>query len=286
MFRIDPATGNRTVLGQYISYTAADLFEGLSVENSAKLLTFGTGRVTRVDRQTGTRTILSLYPNIGAGLALYQRGDVALLGTDGLLVPLGAGNQALGKVELATGNRTAVSGYGETGLIGSGPVFSWGSAIVVEDDLQVTVADSTGSLYRVNPATGDRSLLLAAAGSRIFQHMTRLPEGGYLASDQTTIYRITLSSGQIQAIPGAAFTRIDDMEAAPDGSVYVFDPQQLTLYRVDPATGNRTIISSSDPLNPVGTGVDFPSSTCAALALGIVSGGTTTAASPEWMMFD
>ena len=111
---------------------------------------------------TSTRKCLTA-PFVGEGPAFGSIVDIAVV-DDGFLV---ADSELYGvlKVDLATGDRTIVSGCRERAsritcadTVGNGPELLFPTGLAVEPDGSILVLDEK-EIIRVDPATGDRTVL-------------------------------------------------------------------------------------------------------------------------------
>jgi len=98
------------------------------------------------------------------------------------------------------------------------PAFA--SAVTLAPGDIIVMNEEGGSLLRIDPATGDRTVISGCVDSPCSEVI-----GAGLAFHDNA----------------------SDVEVGPDGFVLV--SQQVTVFRVDPATGDRTVVSgcSSEP---------------------------------------
>jgi cysteine-rich repeat protein len=258
LFSVNPTTGARTLLSDLgdprqgpRGGDPVDVAVGIGgdiwvVEQDRN----GFGALFRVNPVNGSRTVVSDFANAsqgplgdtGAGVVLGPGGDILVVTSNGV----GAGGPGLPgrlfRVNPLTGNRTLVSDFG---VAAQGPVGSNPEAIVMLSPTEALVLDpdalppgagaANGALFRVNLATGARTVLSN------FSDLAQGPRG------------------------------IDpnDVEMEANGSLLVIDAttgqlqQRGTLFRVDPLTGARTVLSDfSDPTkgplggHPVGLAVE------------------------------
>jgi sugar lactone lactonase YvrE len=199
------------------------------VRSSSAATAFGNnnGGVISVDPATGTKSTLTAngnppgFPRLEtpSGMAFEASGDIVLV--DAWEVA-GATYPSEIRVDPDTGARTLVSGNNSP--VG-GPDFATPHGIAVEASGTILVADPgafplyNGGIIRVDPATGVR----------------------------TTLSRNGAPAG------GAPFENPWDVAVAPNGDIYVVDfhsPSGGDVTRVDPVTGDRTVISRNN--SPVG----------------------------------
>jgi hypothetical protein len=279
ILRIDPATGDRS----YVSWETPTqgpvfgYFSGICVENSSTLLVRADAfNLYRVNRQTGYRDIVS---SSSSGFFQFsEHGDVELRTSSTLLASYSDGS--LGSVTLSNGARSVVSGPTR----GTGPQM-WARDYCLEPDGTITVMDENGVLFRVDPATGNRTQLLDT-GVLLSKYVVRLSGGDYVTATRFGITRCTMPSGPIQSLPGPTFNNLWGMAGGPDDTLYVFAITEQTVYAVNPVNGTRTIVSSSNPATPVGTGAPIPASlNNGALALDIV-GLPPSAGAQDWQLLE
>ena len=169
-------------------------------------------------------------------------------------------------IDPTTGNRTILS----DNAVGSGPVFSGvvGITTAADGSLLVTAeggipnsqgVTSTGVLYRVDPSTGNRSIISSSsANSGPFSYYV---EGRSFGSS------ILMSGGDIVSVDPATGNRTIVSGASrgsgdPIGTygfsivgtdLFVANASNGDIAKVDTLTGNRTVVSSAS----VGTGPGF-----------------------------
>ncbi len=146
-------------------------------------------------------TLLAILCPLSAGAITLAPRDIIVL--DGLL-------DAVFRVDPITGDRTIFS----SASVGTGPGIEQALGIAVEPGGTVLVSGTsdfiTGWIYRIDPATGNRSVVSSAAVGA-----------------------------------GAALVNPQDLVVSPTGEIYVADGQVDALFRVDPMSGNRTVVTSS-----------------------------------------
>ena len=224
LFRVDPVTGVRTLLSDFGNPTQGQVGEeptGVAVEASGQILDAdndaGTnGMLFRVNPATGARTVLSDFSDGGKGpLGSYPYG-VAVEASGKILVADqdAAGPAYLGalfRVDPVTGFRTLLSDFGN---LAQGPLGVDPAGVAVETNGKILVMDSSQHLlFRVDPTTGVR---------------TPLSDFGESAQGLGGQYGCVLAveaSGRILVVVNQA------------------DTGGLALFRVDPVTGARTVLS-------------------------------------------
>jgi DNA-binding beta-propeller fold protein YncE len=244
--RVHPGTGKRTIL--FPPNDVGSIFDPLSdiaVEADGALVVThdevqfigDTGAVVRVHSATGERTVFSGCDAIDPGseectsfigdgppLAFWGAGGIAVE-PDGSLVVTDAGSGVV-RVHPSTGKRTVLSGCAVRLSFpcpdprGTGPTLAFLMGIAVEADgaLVVTGNNGFGAVVRVHPATGDRVLV-----------------SGFDRRTNTSI-----GSGPLLLSPGG-------IAVEADGALVVADGLLRAVVRVDPLTGNRTILSRGRP---------------------------------------
>ena len=205
-----------------------------------------------------------LAASAGAGGGVLTPGEILVsdLGNSDILV-----------VDPTTGNRSILSGNG----VGSGIALSDPRGLLVEPNGQVLVADSFDqALIQIDPATGDRTVVSGggvgtgtdfalplgiAAGP---SGSVYIADGGGFAGDNA-VFRVDLATGDRTLISssalgigsGAAFNNIAGIVVDSSGNLIVTDRGTFLdpslVFRIDPTTGNRTILSGGN----VGTGPDL-----------------------------
>jgi hypothetical protein len=171
------------------------------------------GRIIGVDPATGVRSIVSANDAPAGPPALVEPALMAFEADGDLLVPDLLANQL---VRIAPdGSRTVVS----SATVGTGPPISAPSAVLVDSDGSILMTNADPFVLRIDPVTGNRT----AVSSTILG-------------------------------TGPTFTHLIGIAKSADGTLIVADPAPIGptfgLYRIDPATGNRTVIASAS----VGTG--------------------------------
>ena len=225
ILRIDPITGDRTIIsdvnhgtGPLLMSGVTDASSGIAVGSDGSIYTADrqNGNLFRIDPLTGNRTPISAgvqsiqYPiNNSSGLRLGTHND--------LLVATSNAQSLVVDIDLATGTRTNISG----GLHGSGPILTSLPGGITGDGLGNLVVGSGPGLpqiLRVDVASGNRTVLSSSVG----------PPVGI----------------------GPAMGSVADVLLAPNGKILATDYFGNVVFSIDPVTGNRTILSGLG----VGTG--------------------------------
>ncbi|MGH8658705.1 MAG: hypothetical protein ACREV4_09600 [Gammaproteobacteria bacterium] len=251
LFRIDPGTGTRSLLRDFGD--PAQGAEGMNpfgvaVEPKGFILvtdpgagTDAKGALFRLDPKNGARTILSDFgvpqdsPNSGiGGVAVDGKGQILITDTS-------AGTDAKGvlwRVHSGSGARTVLSDFGDPG---QGPQGADPFGVAIEASEQILVTDpnagteSKGALFRVDPGKGTRSLLSDFGDPA---QGPEEPEG------PLSLVGVAVGSS------GEIFVTSIDAGTESKGA----------LFRVDPATGVRRLLSDfgrtkQGPLGQDPTGV-------------------------------
>jgi sugar lactone lactonase YvrE len=296
LLHVDPVTGERTILsvfgddaqgptGKDPVAVALDASQGIVVIDR-RAGTDGRGALFRVDPGTGARTLVSDFGDPTQGVTGSRPAGIAVEPSgDALVIDPSAGRNhrgALFRVDSMTGIRTLLSDFGdaEQGPTGDDPV-----AIAIEPAGDILVADPSvgdgGLLFRVNAETGARTVLSDLADG--IQGPTGTSPAGVAVETSGTILVIDSSAGL--AINGALF-RVDPINGArtllsdfgnalqgptggspahiaieASGTIVVTDTTAGSgglVFRVDPSTGMRTIVSDCDS-NAKGLVADHPS---------------------------
>jgi streptogramin lyase len=219
ILRVDPATGNRTVVSSSLagsevgSGPAFDTLFDIIIEADGNILVADTeiDTVFRVDPVTGNRSVLTSN-TVGTGPAMSFPGDMALEDDGNIVMTEGSNDQVL-RVDPVTGNRTLVSSATQ----GTGPIWTNLGGILVEQDGNIVTCDEAG-IIRVNPTTGDR-FLISEAGIR--------GTGPDLGTD------------------------VFSCDVDSDGNLFAVSGDLNALVGIDPATGDRAIVTSTT----VGSGI-------------------------------
>ena len=188
----------------------------------------------------------------GAGPSL-DPGATALLATRGgalLYLRRGAGPM---RVDLWTGDRSVVSQSADP-AVGSGFPMTRPLDLVFESDATVLVADAFEGLVRVRLADGGREL--DHPGTSFIEGpylLDLLPDGRLVHAhgleSSNALYAFDPATGRDSLLSGLGrgdgelFVSIHDLVVAPNGLVYVYDTVPPTVLAVDPATGDRTVVS-------------------------------------------
>jgi hypothetical protein len=240
LFRVDPATGVRTLLsdsqntaqGQPVLFDRLALLPTPAAAGNVLVTDYSpytdAAQLFRVDPTTGARTVLSDFRNAGqgplaihpAGVKFSAAGNILVVDAGYIKFPGRFPAGALLVVNPTTGARMRLSDFTDSsqGPVGVTPLAvtqgAAGSRILVVDNNADAAASGRGALFAVDPATGHRSVL------------SNFSDG---------------SKGPLGASPfGVAFDA--------SGNIVVTDSNagssaRGALFRVDPSTGVRTLLS-------------------------------------------
>lgn len=273
VFAVDIATGNRSILSSSTvgSGPSMEHLRGITVENSGNLLVAGTGDkggLYRVNRSTGARTLISAGPDDSSPST--PRG-VALENSNSAI--MGLSYTGVTRVNLQTGARTWIS---NNSGVGSGTPFTTPFDVALEPTGSILVADvSAQRLIRVDSTTGNRTLFLQATDGLPPPWNIELLSNGDAVVTTAGYDRATYvfaSTGWIYDLSGGGIGGGPTLQVAravaigSGDSVFIYDPSFSgvstvgAILRIDPNTSDRTLISTADPLGPVGSGPAFYSS--------------------------
>lgn len=186
LLRVDPVTGQRTMFSDFGDPTQGTLGGqcsfGVAVEASGTILVTDCnnlgdspgGLLFRIDPVTGQRTVLSDFGNPAEGSLAQFPSGIAIEASGSILVaapfagsfPEGALDPggALFRVDPVSGQRTLLSDFGNatqgtTGTFLRNVAVEYTNAILVVDQDVDSFGPGLGALFRVDPVTGQRSVL-------------------------------------------------------------------------------------------------------------------------------
>jgi hypothetical protein len=256
VMRVDPANGNRTVLSGCANGACSSIIgAGTNLVSPNDVAAAGSsllvsdsrddnfhGIVLTVDPVSGNRTTLSgcvddpCSSQVGSGRAL--KGPVGIIRTAaGQIFVVDRGSPesplpaAVVSIDPITGDRTVVSGCIDalcTASAGSGPLLVVPNPGAVAADGHLLVVDvSLGAVLRIDRVTGNRSVVSGCNNA--------------------------VACGGAPVGSGPALSSPMAVKVAASGDLLVTDAGLPGVMRVDPATGNRTVITSAS----MGTGPSF-----------------------------
>ncbi len=156
---------------------------------------------------------------------------------------------------------------------GSGPGFGYPADLDFTTSGTLIVTDTDLGLFRVNPVTGDRELFsprnlaegLAGAVPKSAT-VSRKDVIYVVRAGAAAVYEVSYSTGMLSVVSGLGrgtgveFSRPDAIGIDPfDQTLVVFDGGLGALLRVNPETGDRTVISGGESPWGKGEGVALPS---------------------------
>lgn len=245
LLRVDPLTGTRTVLSDFGNSSQGELGSGplnLAVESSEAVLVLDpeVNKLFRVNPITGQRTVLSDFsdpaqgpvPDNAAqngvlGIAVERSGEI-LVTAQGAGSPNPGGTvfrDAILRINPANGHRTVLSDFGNPAQGPLGGQCSFGIAIEASGTILVTDCNNLGGssgglLFRIDPVTGQRTVL-SDFGNPAQGGLARFPSGMAVEASGTILVAAPFAG----SAPAGAMS--------PGGA----------LFRVDPESGQRTVLS-------------------------------------------
>jgi sugar lactone lactonase YvrE len=228
LFRVDPVTGVRSVISDFSNPAQGPLSQqaltGVAIGQGQIFVTDLFTGIFGVDPRTGNRTLVSNFNqgavqgNLYYGLAVDAFGRV--------VANLQGAHYGVVRVAPRTDTRVIVSDFANQA---QGTVLTCcqitdltlgqAGAILIGTN-HITGAGGQSAIYRVNPVTGYRTLL---------SDFTNPAQGADVVDLSFSVGLAVERSGQILANSG--------------GSIYA--PRNLLL-RINPITGNRTVLSDFD----------------------------------------
>lgn len=189
LVRVDPESDMRVITTDLFNPDQGKIAPGtfitdLAIERSGKILIgtanvndFAISAIMRVNPNTGKRTLLSDFTNSeqGPNSSLFFAAGLTTEASKQILVITNAaadennniiGGDFLLRIDPRTGQRSVLTDFGNPtqGILGQGP-----RGAVVEDSGAIVVsafnAESSGVLFRINPETGQRTILSDSANS-------------------------------------------------------------------------------------------------------------------------
>ena len=237
LLRIDPVTGNRTIFSGCANLDCSDVvgqglvwvdpfFFAMEGSGDAVVTDSDGSTVFRVARDSGDRTVLSGCSDetcssvAGRGPKLLVPFGVAIESDETILVAARL-LLSLVRIDPENGDRTVVSGCLDESCsvtVGDGPPFQAPRHLTVEADESIILAEGAGltRLLRVDPNDGDRTLLSGCED-----------------------LECTFVMGS-----GPLFSRTNGVAVVDEtGDILVSDGGMGALFRVDPESGDRTVVS-------------------------------------------
>jgi streptogramin lyase len=222
----------------------------------------GQEALIEVNLITGDRRILS-GPETGTGLLLEIPYGIAIEPGGSLVVTDQDFVDRVVRVDPQSGNRTLLSQSGAVNG-GSGPGFSSPRDLEVQSGGTLLVIDSVNdAVMTVDPTFGDRGILSSSARGIGNTFSTPIGLALDLAGDifvtdsaRIAVFRVDPISGERTVVSdypngpnvgnGPHFDEPLGIQQDTDGSLVVVDNDVRAVFRVDPTTGNRMVVSGPD----------------------------------------
>lgn len=224
------------------------------------------GTIVRIDPLSGNRELISRWEERGEGARLWRPSSLVLENSKSVLVAERSIGEGVFRVELDTGNRSVITHRGFPGIParGEGPLELISTIHLTSSNELIAVNSGDGGFVtKIDLSTGDRSLI-SGMGAGSGPEFTRLG-GGHFVSDsklivpdsQGLIFEVDLTSGHRSILSGGmhgsgpAFAIPSDLTVLANGDIYAIDALydfsnlvlEERLFKVDPVTGIRTIVS-------------------------------------------
>jgi streptogramin lyase len=250
LFRVDPLTGDRTVLAE-IDYGGITM--DLAVDHDGNVFALKQSSLLRVDGQTG---------DVEPEASPYQGISLALDGEEFLLVLHSRIDEAGGLARVSgDGNPIMIA----VDTIGSGPLLRNPRAMAVDAKGRLLVADEDlAAVFRIHPGSGDREIV--SDENRGQGEPFELPRAIAIGLDQqiyvadfllSAVFHVDPDSGDRTVVSGPDRGAGPDLFGATglaveeDGSVLV---AKGALLRIAPGSGDRTVVSdASTGSGPLGS---------------------------------
>ena len=199
---------------------------------------YSNGILLTVDLVTGNRTEITLSTAISHPVAMAVEADGSLL--------VGGEGTKIYRINPLTGVVVVVSDSADSS---QGPTFSQIYGLAVESDGKILAVNSNaGQVIRVDPVTGFRVNLGAAAGNRQRFGIVLDSDGSIVTtrgrlSEITRMDRVTGSETTLTS--GGSLTEPTGIVRASDGKYYVANSYDGNIVSVDATTGAQVVVSSS-----------------------------------------
>jgi streptogramin lyase len=246
---VNPTTGASTPIASGFSN-----LQGLAIDSHGAIFVsdIGTSTIDRIDPTTGTVTTFS-GNGVGSGPSLNRPFQMAFNASGTLFVADGQtpNGNSTGVIAIdAAGNRTLVVGNNGS----SNNLFKQfiaGLALDSKGNIFVS-APTGGTIYSAGLGTATPlTTAVAAPQGLAFGH-----DGKLLAINGSpsnpTIYSIDPTNGNTNSLSdnngagtGPAYNVLRGITVGPDGTIYATDVGNNEIFRVDPATGDRIIVSGN-----------------------------------------
>ncbi|MFV1967542.1 MAG: PEP-CTERM sorting domain-containing protein [Pirellulaceae bacterium] len=308
VFRVDPVTGDRTIISDNAtgSGPAFAFLSNVVVEATGNIFLTDRGdgdtvaRILEVDPATGDRRLVA-GNGVGTTPQEFAVPVDIVVEPEGTLLVLDGGRNVVFRVDPRTGDRVILSGMDN----GGGAPFPDVESLAVDSSGAIYVgADEGPPLFQVEALTGDRTIIPDGTGPRVdVGEAIAIGAGGDLlvvagVGADDGILRVDPVTGNRQIVTGGAvgsgpiFEIVSAIDRDERENIFVAEWNAQAIFHVDPATGNRTILSSST----VGSGpamgslralavVPVPEPSALALVLsGLSSVLAATAARKRWAL--
>lgn len=213
-----------------------------------------------IDPSTGNREVLSRFSDVGTGPNIGPLSRIARQSSGDFLV---VGGTQLAHVSASTGDRTLVA----SPYVGTGPMGFVSSVLTTNTD-RVILVDQGGYVTELNPVSGNRTLISGLGVGTGFSFGNSLSPGEIDKNGNLIVYgnrhliSVNLNTGARTIVSGQ--TRgsgpeiglsdvVLEVAILPDGVIVVetrhlnsfgtIPPYVNQLFRIDPLTGNRSILS-------------------------------------------
>jgi len=222
LFEVDPETGNRSTfsgplvgLGPAFQFPSRFTFDPVS--GTIYVADPVADAIFAVDPMTRDRTIVA-DPIVGSGPLIERPAGITLVDPNTLVV-CDLDRDALFQIDIASGTRTIISGDPDGLNIGTGPVANSSHLAILNGDVVMNSLDED-VIIRVNRANGNRTIISGPG----------------------------VGTGPVLDLPNGGIA-VDDV-----GNLYVGEQDLTGILKVDPVTGDRTIVTST---GGVGMGANF-----------------------------
>ncbi len=216
IIKIDPVTGNRTTVSSSTAGvgTGPNFFtpSGIAIRSDGKLIVSDTGgtngnagadAIFIVDPATGNRTILSDDVTPNTTNALTSASALLIHSTLGILVSDNALTDAITKIDGTTGAKTVFSS--STVPNGTNPLNTPAGLAEDTDQSILLVEQGNRQLLRLNPSTGERTLITAFPSTDTFEGVAVGTSGIFVTKtgpNPDQIFRVNPSTGALTLAAG------------------------------------------------------------------------------------
>jgi sugar lactone lactonase YvrE len=257
---IDPETGDRRVLsgqGRGLGPALVAPYD-LDVEASGALVVADLGRnaLLRVDPETGNRALVSDLSDARLGPTCVNAMSVCAV-PYGLLMVLDRFECRVLAVDPISGTRRVFSGQDPAYAPFRSPM---DMTVTPQGHLLVTDPDAK-SIYRIDRDTGARSFYSSSHPDHVVGEgvgfgepvgVNQLPDGDLIVANLSikALLRVKPSGDRVllsdNELGGPEIHLLMSANLGPDGLYYYVERQNDSVVRVDPATGDRALVSAAD----------------------------------------